>query len=293
MHFLKNISHILYHILVVVLSAAVALSLPFTVRLIAKKFLGYWALIENEKIFLVSIEIASAVLLILLFNSIMRNLRARKLSKLAKEAGLCGLGRANRLMDRARLRKLKEKNGFTRNIMMIGSTGLSTFTDPAGDLHQVLRNCRDARIMLLDPLGEGALCRSKSIQVPDITVESFREQIGKSIDFLKSLKAAQKDVRLKLYRDVPLLKLAILGDYVFLRHYHQGLDVQHMPEYVFRHERNPGSLYNLFYQYFLDRWHDPELPEYELETDELIYRDTAGNEVRRERFEMLEGAKVS
>ena len=286
MQLLKNISHILYHIVVVILSAAVALSLPFTVQFMARKFLGYWALIENEKIFLVSIEVVTAVLLIILFNFIVKNVKNRKLSRLAEESGLYALGRASRLIEHARIRKLKEKNGVARNVMLIGSTGFTTFVDPAGDLHQVIQKCRGAKIMLLDPSGEGASSRARSIQSPDITMESFREQIAKSIEFLKGLKEVQKDIRLKLYRDVPLLKLAILGDYVFLRHYHHGVDVKQLPEFVFRHQRNPGCLYNPCYQYFLDRWHDPALPEYELETDELIYRDKTGNEIRREKFEL-------
>jgi hypothetical protein len=281
---LKSISHILYHIVVVVLSATVALSLPFTARFMAGKFLDYWALIENEKIFLVSIEVSAAVLLIVLFNFIVKNIKTRRLSRLAEEAGLYSLGRASGLIGSARIRKLKEKHGVAKNIMLIGSTGFTSFVDPAGDLHQVIQKCREAKIMLLDPFGEGASSRARSIQSPDITLESFREQIARSIDFLKGLKEVRKDIRLKLYQDVPLLKLAILGDYVFMRHYHHGVDVQKLPEYVFRHQRNPGCLYNPFYQYFLDRWHDTALPEYELETDELIYRDKAGNEVRREKF---------
>jgi len=289
---LKNISHILYHIVVVVLSAAVALSLPFTARFMARKFLGYWALIENEKIFLISIEVGTAVLLIILFNFIVKNMKSRKLSRLAEEAGLYALGRASGLIGHARIRKLKEKHGVARNVMLIGSTGFTTFVDPAGDLHQVIQKCRGAKIMLLDPSGEGASSRARSIQSPDITLESFREQIAKSIEFLKGLKEIQMDIRLKLYRDVPLLKLSILGDYVFMRHYHHGVDVQQLPEFVFKHQRNPGCLYNPFYQYFLDRWHDPALPEYELETDELIYRDKAGNEVRREKFELSALAKA-
>jgi hypothetical protein len=288
----KNISHILYHITVVVLSAAVALSLPFTVQFMARKFLGYWALIENEKIFLVSIEVGTAVLIIILFNFIVKNIKNRKLSRLAEEAGLYTLGRAGGLLDRVRIRKLKEKHGLGKNVMLIGSTGLTTFADPSGDLHQVIQKCRGAKIMLLDPSGEGASSRAKSIQSPDITLESFREQITKSIEFLKSLKEVRKDIRLKFYRDVPLLKLAILGDYVFLRHYHHGVDVRQLPEFVFRHRMNPGCLYNPFYQYFRDRWHDPSLPEYELETDELIYRDKAGNEVRREKFELSASAQA-
>jgi hypothetical protein len=292
MQLLKNISHILYHIVVVVLSAAVALSLPFTARFMARKFLGYWALIENEKIFLISIEVGTAVLLIVLFNFIVKNMKSRKLSRLAEEAGLCALGRANGFIKHTRVRKLKEQHGVAKNVMLIGSTGFTTFVDPAGDLHQVIQKCRGAKIMLLDPSGEGASSRARSIQSADITMESFREQIAKSIKFLKGLKAVQKDIRLKLYRDIPLLKLAILGDYVFMRHYHPGADVQKLPEFVFKHQRNPGCLYNPFYQYFLDRWHDPALPEYELETDELIYRDKAGNEIRREKFELPALAQV-
>lgn len=280
---LKNLSHILYHISIVVLSAGVALSLPFTARFLAKKFLGYWALIENEKMFLISIEIGTAVIFILLFNFIVKNLRNRKLSSMAKEAGLYALGHASGLLQRTRIRKLKEKQGVSRNVMIIGSTGFRTFVEPAGDLHLVIQKCRGAKIMLLDPLGEGAGSRAKSMQSPDITVESFREQIVKSIEFLKGLKEVQKDIRLKLYRDMPLFKLAILGDYVFMRHYHNGIDVRRQPEYIFRNQRNPGCLYNPLYQYFLNRWHDPDLPEYELETDELIFRDKTGNEVKREK----------
>ena len=116
--------------------------------------------------------------------------------------------------------------------MLIGSTGFTTFVDPAGDLHKVIQKCRGATILLLDPLSEGASSRARSIQSADITMESFRTQIAKCIEFLKGLKDVQMDIRLKLYRDVPLLKLAILGDYVFLRHYHHGADVQKLPEFV-------------------------------------------------------------
>jgi hypothetical protein len=56
-----------------------------------------------------------------------------------------------------------------------------------------------------------------------------------------------------------------------------------MPEFAFKHDRN-GGLFDLFYQYFVSQWFDPAIPEYDLDTDELIHRDRAGNEVRREKF---------
>ena len=281
---MKNLPHILYHIAVIVLGAAVALSLPATASFIARKLLTFWTYVENEKLFLVSLEITAAVVLILLFNHVTRSWKDRKLARMARSAGLTLVADTRGFFARKRVKELKERHGTGRNVMLIGSTGFRTFADPGGDLHRVLQNCREAKIMLLDPLREGAIARAKSIPDPDISPESFREQIIRSIDFLKGLKAAQKNIRLKLYQDMPLLKLAILGDYICVRHYHTGINVEDMPEYVFKHERNPGGLYNQFYQYFLSRWRDPGIPEYDLDTDELVYRDRAGNEVRREKF---------
>jgi hypothetical protein len=281
---MKNLPHLLYHVVVIIMSAAIALSLPLLVSILAGKFLAFWAFVENEKIFLVSIEIAVAVLLVLFFNHMTKYWRKRDLSRMAKSAGLALVTHSRGFFARKKMKELKERNGFGRDIMLMGSTGYRTFVDPDGDLHRVLKKCRGAKIMLLDPLREGAIARAKSMADPDISPEIFREQIIRSIDFLKDLKGAQKNIRLKLYQDMPLLKLAILGDTLCVRHYHTGLHVDEMPEYVFRHDRDPGGLYNPFYQYFLSRWTDPDIPEYDLDTDELVYRDRTGTEIRREKF---------
>jgi hypothetical protein len=260
-----------------------ALSLPNTIKYLAQKVLVYWSFLENEEVFLVATEIAVAIILIVSVNVLVRDWRLRRLARFAKDAGLAGVARATALLTKRRLKKMKAEQGFGRGIMIINSTGFQTFTDSEGDLHQVLRNCREAKIMLLNPLSDGVTVRVKSLADPDTTPEIFREQITRSIDFLKGLKARQKNVRLKLYRDAPLLKLAILGDYLCLQHYPTGLNVRNMPEYVFKHGQH-GGLFNLFYQYFVSRWFDLNIPEYDLDADELIYRDKAGNEVRREKF---------
>jgi len=54
---IKGPAHVLYHVVLIALSASVALSLPYTADFIAEKFLLFWALIGNEKVFLVSVEI--------------------------------------------------------------------------------------------------------------------------------------------------------------------------------------------------------------------------------------------
>jgi len=282
--FIKGSTRLFHHIVMVGLSAALALSLPMAVRFIAKKFLIYWSLIGNDKIFLISLETALTIFFVLLSGHIHKSWRDGKLSKMARAAGLVFVTPAKGFFAQRRIRKLKERQGFARDIMVISSTGFRTFVDPKGELYQVIQNCRQAKIMLLNPNSEGAAVRAKSIPHPDVTPESFRDQIMKSIDFLKTLKAAQKNVKLKLYTDPPFLKMTILGDYIWLQHYQPGLDVQKTPKYVFKHDPNIGSLYFPFYQYFIGRWNSPEILEYDLETDELIHRDGTGNEVKREKF---------
>ena len=282
----------LYHIVMVVLSAVLALSLPITARFIAKKFLVYWSLIGNDKVFLISIEMTLAILFIFLSTTIYKSWKYRKFSNMAKAAGIVFVTPARGFWAKRRVRKLKERHGLARDVMVISSTGFRTLVDTKGDLHQVIASCREAKIMLLNPFSEGASTRVKSILDPDITIERFREQIRKSIVHLKGLKAIQKNIKLKLYNDPPFLKLVILGDYMWIQYYHTGLDVQRMPEYVFKHDQNLGSLYLPLYQYFLTQWNHPDIPEYDLESDELIYRDRGGNEVKREKFDDQEGKGV-
>jgi hypothetical protein len=279
--FIKGSTHMLYHIVMVGLSAAFALSLPMAVRFIAREFLLYWSRVGNDKIFFLSVEIILTVCFVLLSTTIRKSWKDRKLSNMARSAGMVLVTPAKGFFGRRKIKKLKESQGIARDVMVIRSTGFRTFVDPKGELHQVIQNCREARIMLLNPNSDGATVRAKGIPNPAVTPESFGEQIGRTIDFLKLLKAAQRNVRLKLYPDPPFLKITILGDYIWLQHYQPGLDGQTMPIYVFKHDPNIGSLYFPFYQYFLGRWNNPDIPEYDLETDELIYRDMAGNEVRR------------
>jgi hypothetical protein len=178
---------------------------------------------------------------------------------------------------------MKEEHRFSGPVMLISSTGYRTFVDPAGDLHEVMRNCCEAKIVLLDPLKRGVTEHARSLADPGVTSEMLREQVIRSIDFLKGLKSLRKNVRLKLRPDAPLLKLTIIGDYLYVRHYPRGLHVWRMPEYVLMRDQH-GSLYELFYHYFVNEWFERDIPEYDLDRDELVYCDRSGIEVRREKF---------
>ena len=67
-----------------------------------------------------------------------------------------------------------------------------------------------------------------------------------------------------------------------------------MPEYVLQHNLKGHGLYTLCYQYFVQRWASTSIPEYDLDTDELVYRGSTGGEVKRVRFgpeEAFEGIR--
>ena len=270
----------LYHIVVVALSAGIALSLPT----VARSFLTLWSRVENNMIYLVAVEMTAAIFLLVSFNYFYRSLRDRTLAKMATGAGLTAFSPWRELSAQRRIRKFKEKQGTGRTVMVIGSTGYGTFVDQGGDLYTVLEKCMGAHILLVNPYSQEATRRIYAILHPHFTLEKFRKEVRESIALLKRLKATGKAVTLKLYSDPPLVKLTILGDYLWLKHYHTDLDVQTMPEYVFQHNLNDHGLYNLFYQYFMQRWDHPEIPEYDFDTDELVYRGHQGNEIIRERF---------
>jgi len=281
---IKNLAHISYHVIVVLLSAALALCVPFLATMLAGSLLRSWAYVENEKVFLVALEISTAVALIVFINMIRHSWESRKLLKMARSAGMVPAASTQGIFIKRRTRKMKRELGFAREVMIIGSTGYQSFVEREGELHEALLNAREAKIMLLDPLKEGVLMRARSIPDPEITTEVMREQIIRSIDYLKGLRRAQKAVTLKLYPEMPLLKLAILGENAFLRHYHTGMNVRSMPEYAFRNGQDHGGLYMPMYRYFKTRWHDPAIPEYDLDTDEIVYRDRSGKELSRQRF---------
>lgn len=277
---LHGAAGILYHVGVVALSAGIALSLPA----VARNFLAYWSRVENEKVYLIAVEVTAAIVLIFCFNYIHRSLQDRNLAKMAKGAGLVSFFPRRGRQAQNKIRKLKEKHGMGRTVMVIGSSGYGTFVDQVGDLNTVLEKCLGANILLVNPYSQEASTRIRAIANPDFTLQNFREEVRQSIELLKRLKAVGKAVKLKLYSDPPLVKLVILGDYLWLQHYHTDLNVQTMPEYVFQHNQKDHGLYTLCYHYFVQKWESAEIPEYDLDTDELVYRDTNGNEVRRETF---------
>jgi len=283
---IKGLSPVWYHIGVMSLSAVIAMSLPY----VGQALLSYWDFASHQKFFVVTTEIMVAVFLMVVLNHLRQSLAYKKVATVANGAGLVHYFPVGGLSNQHQMSHLLQKQGFPRHVMIIGSTG-RTFVDPQGDLHAVFKNCLEAKVMLLNPCSPNARIRASSILNPEVTLETLKAQARKTIAFLKRLKVAKKNVTLKLYSDDPNMKLAILGEHVWLQHYHNTLDVQSMPMYVFKHNPTDHGLYAIFYQLFVSRWESQETPEYDLETDELVYRWPNGAERRREAFSWDDGSQ--
>lgn len=280
--FLRHAAGSLSHIVIVAMSAGIALLLPMG----AGRFLSFWSHVEHGTFSLIAVEMIAAVLLMAGFNYIHRSLRDRALAEVALGAGLVSFFPRRGPEARQRIQALKDEQGSGRSVMVIGSSGAGTLVDQVGDLSSVLDKCLEAKILLVNPFNQDARARMQALAHPACTYTTFREEVRQSIALLKRLKAIGKVVKLKLYADAPLVKLVMLGDYLWLQHYHADLDSPNMPEYVLQRNRKEHGLYTFYAHYFMQRWESPELPEYDLDTDELVYRSRTGQEIRREPVEI-------
>lgn len=275
---LTEVSSLAFHGIIVILSAGIAWSLPY----LARQFLTFWSRVEHEQVTLLTIEVGVALFLIVLSNYLWRAFHDRRQAVLARGAGLVSFFPLHDPGAGKTIRDLKQQQSLGRTVLAIGVTGHGTVVEDKAELHALLEACLEAKLLLLNPFSEEAARRAQSLSHPDISPDRFREELKDTISLIKRLRASGKVIRLKLYSDRPHLRMVILGDYLWLQHYHTGLDVRWMPEYVFQHNLNHHGLYTLFYQYFTKRWENQDIPEYDFQTDELVYRTRNGNELRRE-----------
>ncbi len=275
---LRTAAGSLSHLPVLILGAGTALFLPSA----AKQFLAVWGRLAHTSWALIATDTILAVGLMIGFRALHRAFRARRLATMANDAGLVEYFPHHPRAAEPRLAIVEEKHGAGRMVYAIGSSGAGTVPDRVGSLSTVLDQCLGARIMLANPFHPETAARIEAGLHPARDVAAFREEICASIALLKRLKAIGKDVRLKLYEDPPLIKMLLLGDYLWFQHYHAELHAQAMPEYVVRRHHTQPGLYTLYAHYFRQRWDDSRMPEYDLGTDELVYRNTGGHELRRE-----------
>jgi hypothetical protein len=190
-----------------------------------------------------------------------------------------GAGWWSRRRERALVRQLPA----ARDAFVLTLTGYDTFVADDSLLRGMVEKAYEIRVMLVNPAGKGLRQRADSLP-PEVTVLTLHTEIEATIAHLSALRKIGKKVTLKFYDDEPLWKVIVLGDYVWVQHCHSGFEVKEQSEYVFAlQQREPRhGLFVPFYMVFLNQWNDARHPEYDFDTNELVYRDASGKETGRD-----------
>jgi len=277
---LPGFRQILSHGVITLLAVIIAFSLPQAAKYILYE---WWPRVETDPNLLLATEIglASALVLLLNLGKIAWDYRQRVAT--ARLAALvyarnAGAGRLSRWRERALLKRLPA----ARDAFVLTLTGHDTFVDKNSLLRGVLEKSYEIRAMLVNPVGTGLRARADTLP-QDMTLLSLHGEIEASIAYLARLRKLGKKVTLKFYEDDPFWKVIVLGDHVWVQHFHSGFPANQQPEYVFalQHRDPRQGLFVPFYMHFLDRWNEPHHPAYDFDTGELVYRDSTGNESRR------------
>ncbi len=268
------------HGAITLLAVAIAFSLPEAAKYILYK---WWPMVESDPSLLLGSEIVLASVLVLILNVAKHAWDHRYTVEMARTAALVYARSGVRgWIGRWRERRLLKRLPAARDAFVLTMTGYETFVNEGSPLRGPLDGAYELRVMLVNPVGESLRRRADSLP-PEITVLSLQAEIEASIAFLAGLRRRGTKVTLKFYDQMPFWKIVVLGDHAWVQFCHAGFAVSEQPEYVFAlQERNPRQgLFVPFYVHALERWNEPDHPEYDFDRNELVYRDAAGNEAAR------------
>lgn len=280
LNFWNGLGHIAGHAGITLLAVAIAFSLPHGASYI---LYNWWPKVQEDSHTLLTTEIGFAAVLVLLLNLLKLTWDYRKRARMSAIASLVYARENNDWFSRwtkeQRLRRLPWK----RDLTIMAVTGYGTFAAADSALLDILQECYEIRVLLLDPDGAGAAAYAAAHADPAATRADLRREVQASIACLRRLQAAGKKVSLKFYEEAPFWKLVFTGEYAWVRCCHNSRDAGKYPEYVFALQPAKPSrgFFPAFYTYFLNRWNDAGHPEYAFDSDELVYRDGQGAELRR------------
>lgn len=285
-HFLSGLGHMASHAAITLLALAIAFSLPTAASYI---LFNWWPKVEGDAQALLYTEIGFAAVLVLLLNLVKIAWDYRTKARMSTIASLIYARESDDWLSRWGREQKFRRLPWKRDVNIMAVTGYGTFATADSPLRSILQECYEIRVMLLNPDGPGAIAYAAAHADPAATLISLRREIRTSIDGLRLLQAAGKNVAIKFYDTPPFWKLVFTGEYVWIRCCHNSRDTDKFPEYVFALQPSKPNrgFFPAFYTYFLNNWNNYIHSEYVFDTDEMVYRDVQGVEMRRQPFPAL------
>lgn len=279
----RTLWHMLSHTGIILLAVSIAFSLPGLANFI---LFTWWPMVSADSQLLLVNEIAFTVVLVALFNFLLSAWDAHRSRRINTMAMLVHARQQGEQLSRRIDRNLIGRIIGTRDVSVMSITGYDIFVSKMRQLRQIIDDCYELRVLLMNPYGPGALRRAQSIGEVDKLLEDYRHETEATVERLESLVSAGKKVTLKFYDEPPFWSLIVTGEHVWVQYCHDGQALRTQPEYVFALSKdNPAhGLFPAFYVHFLNHWDDPGHPEYDFSTRQLVYRNERGNETKRVPF---------
>ena len=138
-------------------------------------------------------------------------------------------------------------------LWLLGANGKDTFSSPTSPVCETLRGYAGSlRVLLIKP---GSVGFARRVGETQANLDTYFEHILDTIDYCADLKNKKnKDIELRLYVDIPIWKMFITQQQVWLQHYHDQNHVDNTPMYCFEHVSNEKCLYLGFQAVFHKRW---------------------------------------
>jgi hypothetical protein len=282
---------VLSHGIVTLLAIFVAFALPAGARYV---LYHWWPRVQADTSNLLATEIAVASVLVLLFNVTKVAWDNRRRVACARLASLVHVRSNDSWLSRWRETRLVRRFPAVRDVCILTATGYDTFVRDGSLLRSVLESACEVRVMLLNPASPGAQKRALSLSRRNYSLATLKSEIEASIFHLRTLRHAGKKVTLKFYDHAPFWKLAVVGEHVWVQYWHGDCEIARAPEYVFALDQSDPrrGLFVPFYMHFLDKWNETWHPEYDFDANQLVYRDSAGRELKRRPFALTSAADI-
>jgi hypothetical protein len=268
------------HGVIMALAVGIAFLLPEAASYI---LFQWWPRAEENAQLLFASELILATAMVLLFHATRLAWEGRCMLRIGRAAALVEVRERGKRITLSDSIGTSRAARATRDALVLAVTGYDTFVAKGAHLGQLIGTCYEIRVLLLSPHSAGAACRVRSFDDSQASLQAHRDEFNASIAYLKRLANCGKKVCLKLYDAPPFWKVVIVGDQAWVQYCHDGYEIKTQPEYVFalRHDRPEQGLFPPFYVHFLNLWNDPRNAEYDLRTDELVFRDRVGSPTRR------------
>lgn len=159
----------------------------------------------------------------------------------------------------------KIKSHRAKDLRIMGATGWNTFGAPESPLYKLLEQFNgEIKVLLMtpDPALPALIQRAKETQQ---NPAGYASEITRSVERLKALRGRGKNISLKFYTQMPVWKMLISNDYMWLQHYRSSKNVEETPVYVFFSDGDEGtSLFHALYSVWLKRWEFDQNAPYDL-----------------------------